>query len=143
MWQKWWTEHKDKVSFVAIAEDNQSSDAIIPWVKKADATFTVLHDQENVLYERYNPNVTSTMVVNEEGRLVRPWRWADIMEPAFAKDITRWALSGSTPDGWLEMEALVLPDETPELQEAFARLRLATGLLERGKKPEGIAELKP
>lgn len=131
------------MNFVAIAEDNQPVDKVIYWVEQANATFLVLHDQQNELYEIYKPNVTSTLVVDEDGKLVRPWIYANINEETFADELTHWVQTSQLPPSWLEMEAKSLPPpQTGSQKEAYARLRLATILIGHGKAVEALNELK-
>jgi len=143
VWQQWYTQFETGVEVVAIAEDNQPREAILRWVNEAKATYRVLHDRNNVLYEQFRPDVTSTLILDEKGRLARPWKYADLLEPEFHNELDKWAKTGVLPPPWLEQELNEISSESSmEQKEAFARIRLATVLADRGKRAEAIELLR-
>ena len=129
---------------VVIAQDAQGAEVARPWVEKAGGTYRALLDQHNVTGKAYNLKyVPVGIIVDEEGRLVRPVSSVNIGDEEFRRELGEWAETGVIPASWIEMDQGGAPqDLTPDEKEADARFQLAISLLERGKKEEAIVELK-
>ena len=142
MWQEWYEQRQTDIELVAIAEDSQPPAAILRWVDVAKAAYPVLHDREIVLYEQFRPGVTSTLVLDEQGRLARRWKHADLLDAEFRIQLNTWAKTGVIPPAWLEPgpQAPSVAG-SPAQQEAFAHLRQTTALADRGEKPKAIQQL--
>ena len=83
------------------------------------------------------------ILVDENGRLVRPVGSVNIDDESFRRDLTSWAETGQIPATWMEDQGKQKPSHlTPNEREADARFQLAVTLLEQGKKAEAVAELR-
>ena len=143
MWQEWYGQFGDYIDLAAIAVDNQPGAAILPWVDRARATYTVLHDRDNSLYQRFRHPVTSTLLLDEKGRLVRPWKYADPLDSAFRRELSQWAKTGAIPGPWLEEDIANAAAVTQAGQnEVYQLLREATALADRGEHGAASAHLE-
>ena len=128
---------------VVVASDAQGASVARPWVEQAGGTYPALLDQHNTIGKLFGVKyVPIGILVDEQGRLVRPVASVNIGQEAFREQLTHWAQTGEIPGAWREMEAEGPDSLTAEEQEADARFQLAVVLLESGKKSEAIDELK-
>ncbi len=126
-----------------VACDAQGASVAIPWVERAGGTYTALLDQHNAIGKLFGVKyVPLGIIVDEQGRLARPVSSVNIDEEAFRDELASWVETGRVPDVWREMASQPPAEMTPAEREADARFQLAIVLLEAGKRPEAISELK-
>lgn len=128
---------------MVIAQDAQGVEVARPWVEKAGGTFRALLDQRNQVGKAYNLKfVPVAILVDGDGRLVRPVGSVNIDDDTFYQELKSWAESGLIPATWREGESAEIRPMTGGEQEADARFQLAIVLLDQGKREPAIAELK-
>ena len=129
---------------MVIAQDIQGAEVARPWVEGAGGTYRALLDQHNAIGKAYGLKyVPVAILLDAEGRLVRPVGSVDIGRAEFRGELEAWAASGQVPRAWIEAEEPTLavalePDEA----EADARFQLALVLLQRGKTEEALEQLR-
>ncbi|MBT3346458.1 MAG: tetratricopeptide repeat protein [Gemmatimonadetes bacterium] len=128
---------------ISIASDVQGSTASTPWLDEAKVTFTRLTDQTNEVGKAFALKyVPVGVLLDAQGRLVRPVGLVNIDNEDFRSELESWVTSGEIPAAWTELDAGATPVMTPDEREADARLQLALVLLERGKREEAIQQLQ-
>ena len=128
---------------VVIAQDAQGTEVARPWVEKAGGTYRALLDQRNQIGNAYNLKfVPVGILVDGEGRLVRPVGSVNIDDETFYEELKEWAETGVIPAAWHAGESAEVRPLTGGEQEADARFQLAIVLLDQGKREAAIAELK-
>jgi len=128
---------------VVIAQDAQGAEVARPWVEKAGGRYRALLDQRSELGKACGLKyVPVGILVDEEGRLVRPITSVNIDDEEFRHELVEWVESGAVPRAWMEMEGGALQPLSAAEKEADARFQLAIALLEQDRNEEGLAELK-
>jgi len=128
---------------VVIAQDAQGAEVARPWVEKAGGTYRALLDQRNELGKACGLKyVPVGILVDEEGRLVRPITSVNIDDEKFRRELEEWVESGAIPRTWIEMDGDALQPLSAAEKEADARFQLAIVLLEQKRHEEALAELK-
>lgn len=126
-----------------IAQDAQGAGVARPWVEKAGGTYRALLDQANVIGKAYRLKyVPVGILVDEQGRLVRPVASVNIGDDAFRAALSDWVTTGDVPADWQSGDAPRARDLTPDEAEADARFQLAVTLLKNDKRDAAIAELR-
>jgi tetratricopeptide (TPR) repeat protein len=114
-----------------------------PWLKKAGTTFRTLVDQHNEVGKAYSLKfVPVAIIVDAEGRLVRPVVAVNIGDDDFRAELESWATTGDIPAAWRETETPESRDLTPAEREADARFQLALVLLETERTEEALEQLR-
>ena len=129
---------------MAIASDVQGAQVAKPWMQRAAATYRCLLDEGNEVGVAFGLKyVPVGILVDGDGRLVRPVGSVNIDDTTFRQELEAWALSGEISPAWRDAEP---PDQpappTPDEAEADARLQLARVLLARGKRDAALGELR-
>jgi len=128
---------------VVIAQDAQGAEVARPWVEKAGGSYRALLDQRSELGKACGLKyVPVGILVDEEGRLVRPITSVNIGDGDFRRELVEWVESGAIPRAWMEMEGGTLQPQSAAEKEADARFQLAIALLEQDRDEEALAELK-
>ena len=128
---------------ISIAQDAQGPAVVRPWLEKAGTTFRTLVDQHNELGKAFLLKyVPVAVIVDADGRLVRPITGVNIGDDGFRAELEAWATTGDVPAAWRDTEA---PEHRPLSQgerEADARLQLALVLLEMQRTKEALEQLR-
>ena len=128
---------------LSIASDVQGADASTPWLDEAGVTFTRLTDQRNEVGKlcalKYVP---VGILLDPQGRLVRPVGLVSIDEDDFCAELESWATTGEIPPSWQQMEQTDARELTDDEAEADVRLQLARVLLSRDKREEAVEQLR-
>ena len=128
---------------IAIANDVQGAEVAIPWVERAGATYRVLLDDSNAIGTACGLKyVPVGILIDGEGRLVRPVGSVNIDGADFRGELEEWARTGVIPAAWQDAEMPgPVAEPSADEAEADARMQLARVLLGRGKRDEALAEL--
>ncbi len=128
---------------VSIALDAQGAKVARPWHEVANATFTTLVDQENVLGNLYGLKaIPYALLVNENGVLVKGPFSVNIADKETQEELERWLTDA-------DYEAKLIAEhgkpsaatrQTPELEEAKLRFQLGLLLLRKDKQDEAMTE---
>lgn len=123
-----------------MAVDVQGAEVARPWVERADATYKVVVDRENVLGELYGLKaVPIGILVDEEGRLAtRPFP-VNVADEEVRAALIRWATTDRLPKDVLR-QPTAQDRDLDRLREAILRFRLGRVLLDRGEREEALAE---
>ena len=121
----------------------QGPAVVLPWLTKAGTTFRTLVDQHNVLGKAFSLKyVPVAVIVDAQGRLVRPITGVNIGDDAFRTQLEAWATTGDVPEAWRDADAPESRDLTPAEREADARFQLALVLLETDRTEEALEQLR-
>jgi len=98
-WQQFYSEHKsDKFEFLSVAVDVQGAAKASKWHNVARAQFTTVVDQEAVLGTRFGVKyVPFSILVDEEGKLVRGPTPVNVSKEDDRKEIVQWIETGKVP----------------------------------------------
>ena len=128
---------------ISIAQDVQGPAVVHPWLEKAGTTFRTLVDQHNVLGKAFSLKyVPVAVIVDAQGRLVRPITGVNIGDDEFRAQLEAWAMTGDIPTAWRETETPESRDLTMAEREADARFQLALVLLETERTEEALEQLR-
>ena len=131
------------MSVVSIAQDMQGPSVAIPWLRRAGVTFPSVIDQFNVVGKLFNlKSIPIGILVDEDGRLVRPVGGVDIDREPFRSEVTAWAETGETPESWNAVVSHRSVDAVePNNAEADAHFQRAIVHLQNGEREDSIKEL--
>ena len=100
-------------------------------------------DKHNEVGKAYRLKyVPVAIIVDAQGRLVRPVGAVNIGDEAFRAELESWARTARIPAGWRASEAAAIRELTLAEREADARFQLALVLLEAQRRPEAIEQLR-
>lgn len=142
-WQQFYEKHLDEgFEIVSVAVDVQGAEKVKPWVDKAEASFTTLVDRQAVLGARFSLNyVPFSILIDEQGRIVREPRLINVANDAHRAQIASWIETGkiarTVPKKPQRSPASAFADAEAELR--FGRAAL---YLHRGQTREAVADLK-
>ena len=126
---------------ISIASDVQGAAASTPWLDEAKVSFTRLTDEANVVGRDYALKyVPVGILLDGQGRLVRPVGLVNIDKDDFRSELESWAATGQIPAAWQQMDATAAREMTVDEVEADARLQLALVLLKRDKRDEAVEQ---
>lgn len=75
--------------------DIQGADVARPWIEKANSEFTALVDEDNRFGSFFNYNfVPITMLFNEDGKLIRGPKYANVDDPGLIGELEDWIKNG-------------------------------------------------
>ena len=110
---------------------------------EAKVSFTRLTDQHNAIGKAYALKyVPVAMVLDAQGRLVRPVGLVNIGDDDFRAELYSWAATGEIPVAWQQLDGATTRAMTPAEAEADARLQLALVLISRDKQDEAVEQLR-
>lgn len=128
---------------VSIAQDMQGPEAPRPWLEKAGATFTTLLDRGNAVGKAYNLKyVPVGILLDEDGRLVRPVGPVDINDGVFAAEVEEWVGGGAPAPAWAGQAAESPRGLSPAEAEADGLFQQAVALVQRGDKEAALEHLR-
>ncbi|MEE2657619.1 MAG: hypothetical protein VX733_03880 [Candidatus Latescibacterota bacterium] len=128
---------------LSIAQDVQGSEVVLPWLERAGVTFPSMVDQHNQSGKLFSLKyVPVAIILDEEGRLVRPVANVNIGNDEFRADLEAWVRTSDIPAAWRETPVQVQRDLTADEAEADVRFQLACMLLWRNKKKEALDQLE-
>ena len=128
---------------ISIAQDAQGAAVVIPWLEQAGTTFRTLVDQHNELGKAFSLKyVPVAVIVDADGRLVRPITGVNIGDDGFRAELEAWATTGDVPAAWRATEAPEHRQLSQAEREADARLQLALVLLEMQRAEEALEQLR-
>lgn len=114
-----------------------------PWLAKAGTTFPTLVDRHNEVGKAYGLKfVPVAIIVDAQGRLVRPVQAVNIGDDEFRAQLESWATTGEPPAAWSDDGEQSVPEMTLAEREADARFQLALVLLEAERTDEALEQLK-
>lgn len=117
--------------------DVQGAEQARPWVLEAKATYPALVDTQGQLGRRFNFNyVPLTILINEEGHLVRGPKPTDIGEETHRQEMVRWLDQGGI-EPTSNQEEVGFSDREAEL-----RFRAAAAALTQGDSNTALALLR-
>ena len=132
------------MSVVSIAQDLQGPSVAIPWLRRAGVTFPSVIDQFNVVGKLFQlKSIPIGILVDEDGRLVRPVGGVDIDREPFSKEVTVWAGTGEIPESWSTVGVQHQSVDAADHSEAEADARFQRAIVHRqnGKRDDAIKEL--
>jgi len=142
-WQAFAAKHAERpLAVVAVAVDVQGARAAKPYVDAAKATYPVLVDAGGALGERFRASyVPFTVLLDEDGRVVRGPRFFETRSEEAFDEMTRFAVQGEKA---LDTKPAKLPFDATgfESPEASLRLEFAARLLEEGDRDGALRNLR-
>ena len=132
------------MSVLSIAQDLQGPSVAIPWLRRAGVTFPSVIDQFNVVGKLFKLKaIPIGILVDEDGRLVRPVGGVDIDREPFSKEVTVWAETGEIPESWSTAKGQhqSASPADPSEAEADVHFQRAIVYLHNGERASAIKEL--
>lgn len=128
---------------VSIAQDVQGPEFVNPWLERTGTTFRTLIDRHNDVGKAFGMKyVPIAIIVDAQGRLVRPVVGVNIGDDAFRQQLQEWATTAEIPQAWQETEAPEQRDPTLAERKADARFQLALVLLEAQDRDQALEQLR-
>ena len=129
---------------VSIAQDAQGEEYVTPWLEKAGVTFPTLIDRRNVIGKAFGLKyVPVGILLDDNGRLVRPVSVVDIGDEAFRSELEQWISSGRCPPAWEDNSESSAPTSLSAREhEADDHLQKAVNHLENRACNSALEELR-
>ena len=143
VWQEFYSRHKSgNIELVSVAVDAQGAIKVRPYVESANATFTTLIDEGNLLSQLLGfKAVPNGLLIDEEGVLnYRKFGGFDIRKEEFAALMEAWAKDPSSE--WLAQQMREDVVGGPEHQVAIAHFQRGLDHYQKGDLKQALAEWK-
>ena len=143
VWQEFYTKHRDdNIEVVTVAVDAQGAEKARPYVERANATYTTLVDDGNLLSQMFGfKAVPNGLLIDEQGVLqYRNFAGFDIRKEEFAALVESWVKDPS-PE-WLAERMQEDPLGGPGHEAAIDHFQRGLDHYRRGNLEEALAEWK-
>ncbi len=143
VWQEFYTRHRDdNIEVVTVAVDAQGAEKARPYLERANATYTTLVDEENLLSQMFGfKAVPNGLLIDEQGVLhYRKFGGFDIRNQEFSSLLEEWAKNPS-PE-WL---AERMQEDTlggPDHEAVIAHFQRGLEHYRNGNVQEALVEWK-